>query len=99
MLDFSICYSFTYLDVILISETFTYDDMNYICRIVDFKTFPFEEGDVLKTYIKNQIEPELQAETGNKKINQILQKMVLSVTLSLASSLRNSSSEEAVTGK
>lgn len=56
MLDFSICYSFTYLDVILISETFTYDDMNYICRIVDFKTFPFEEGDVLKTYIKNQIE-------------------------------------------
>ena len=69
MLDFSICYSFTYLDVILISETFTYDDMNYICRIVDFKTFPFEEGDVLKTYIKNQIEPELQAETGNKKIN------------------------------
>lgn len=56
MLDFSICYSFTYLDVILISETFTYDDMNYICRIVDFKTFPFEDGDVLKTYIKNQIE-------------------------------------------
>lgn len=56
MLDSSICYSFTYLDVILISETFTYDDMNYICRIVDFKTFPFEEGDVLKTYIKNQIE-------------------------------------------
>lgn len=56
MLDFSICYSFTYLDVILISETFTYDDMNYICRIVDLKTFPFEDGDVLKTYIKNQIE-------------------------------------------
>ena len=38
--------------------------------------------------------PELQPETGNKKINQILQKMVLSATLSLASSLRNSSSEE-----
>lgn len=56
MLDSSICYSFTYLDVILISETFTYDDMNYICRIVDLKTFPFEDGDVLKTYIKNQIE-------------------------------------------
>lgn len=56
MLDSSICYSFTYLDVILISETFTYDDMNYICRIVNFKTFPFEDGDVLKTYIKNQIE-------------------------------------------
>lgn len=56
MLDFSICYSFTYLDVILISETFTYDDMNYICRIVDFKTFPFDDEDVLKMYIENQIE-------------------------------------------
>lgn len=56
MLDSSICYSFTYLDVILISETFTYDDMNYICRIVDFKTFPFDDEDVLKMYIENQIE-------------------------------------------
>lgn len=56
MLDFSICYSFTYLDVILVSETFTYDDMNYICRIVDFKTFPFDDKDVLKMYIENQIE-------------------------------------------
>lgn len=56
MLDFSICYSFTYLDVILISETFTYDDMNYICRIVDFEMFPFEDEDILKTYIENQIE-------------------------------------------
>lgn len=56
MLDFSICYSFTYLDVILISETFTYDDMNYICRIVDFEMFPFDDEDILKTYIENQIE-------------------------------------------
>lgn len=56
MLDFSIHYPFTYLDVILISETFTYDDMNYICRIVDFKMFPFDDEDVLKTYIENQIE-------------------------------------------
>lgn len=56
MLDSSICYSFTYLDVILISETFTYDDMNYICRIVDFKTLPFDDEDVLKMYIENQIE-------------------------------------------
>lgn len=56
MLDFSIRYPFTYLDVILISETFTYDDMKYICRIVNFETFPFEDEDVLKTYIENQIE-------------------------------------------
>lgn len=56
MLDFSICYPFTYLDVILISETFTYDDMKYICGIVDFEMFPFDDEDVLKTYIKNQIE-------------------------------------------
>lgn len=56
MLDFSIRYPFTYLDVILISETFTYDDMKYICGIVDFEMFPFDDEDVLKTYIKNQIE-------------------------------------------
>lgn len=56
MLDFSIRYPFTYLDVILISETFTYDDMKYICGIVDFEMFPIDDEDVLKTYIKNQIE-------------------------------------------
>lgn len=56
MLDFSIRYPFAYLDVILISETFTYDDMKYICGIVDFEMFPFDDEDVLKTYIKNQIE-------------------------------------------
>lgn len=56
MLDFSIRYPFTYLDVILISETFTYDDMKYICGIVNFEMFPFDDEDVLKTYIKNKIE-------------------------------------------
>lgn len=56
MLDFSIRYLFTYLDVILISETFTYDDMKYICGIVNFEMFPFDDEDVLKTYIKNKIE-------------------------------------------
>lgn len=56
LLYFSIRYPFTYLDVILISETFTYDDMKYICRIVDFEMFPFEDEDILKTYIENQIE-------------------------------------------
>lgn len=56
MLHFSNRYPFTYLDVILISETFTYDDMKYICKIVDFEMFPFEDEDILKTYIENQIE-------------------------------------------
>ena len=52
----NIYYSFTCLDVILISETFSYEDMDYIDRLINFKTLPFNEEDILKTYIKNQIE-------------------------------------------
>ena len=52
----NIYYSFTCLDVILISETFSYEDMDYIHRLINFKTLPFNEEDILKTYIKNQIE-------------------------------------------
>lgn len=52
----NIYYPFTCLDVILISETFSYEDMDYIDRLINFKTLPFNEEDILKTYIKNQIE-------------------------------------------
>ena len=52
----NIYYSFTCLDVILISETFSYEDMDYIHRLINLKTLPFNEEDILKTYIKNQIE-------------------------------------------
>lgn len=63
----NIYYSFTCLDVILISETFSYEDMDYIHRLINFKTLPFNEEDILKTYIKNQIEDYIKTFCINSK--------------------------------